>query len=65
MPQNNNNHDHFNFSYRADCTTCETYVGPKRTSKQSAEADAQQHKAILTNKEHDVKIEVTQTYHIM
>lgn len=64
MPQNIN-HDHFSFKYRADCTTCEKYVGPKRNSKQEASADAQAHKSEPDKDEHIVKIEVTQSYHII
>lgn len=64
MPHNIN-HDHFSFTYRADCTTCEKYVGPKRNSKQEASTDVQIHKSKLGNDEHIVKIEVTQSYHII
>ena len=37
MAQSNIKHDHFSITYRADCITCEKYVGPKRKSKQEAE----------------------------
>ncbi|WP_412468422.1 hypothetical protein [Pedobacter sp. KLB.chiD] len=64
MPQKNY-HDHFIFSFRADCTTCETYVGRRRISELEALTDAQKHKSISGNEEHNVKIEVTQSHHIL
>ena len=65
MPQVNNVNDHFKFSFRADCTDCERYVGPKRKTKPDADADALAHKSIPANLNHIVKIEVTQSFHIM
>lgn len=65
MAKSTNSHDHFNFSYRADCMDCEKYVGPKRKTKQEADTDALTHKSISSNKEHEVKIEVTQSFHII
>lgn len=65
MAKKDNTHNSFNFSYRADCTTCEKYVGSKRKSKEQADTDAEAHKAIPKNKEHDVKIEVTQSFYII
>ena len=65
MRQTINLHEHFNFSYRADCTTCTKYVGPKRKTKQEADKDAQVHKSNPANTDHDVKIEVTQSFHIL
>jgi hypothetical protein len=65
MPQSNDLHDHFKFSYRADCTNCEKYVGPKRTTKQAADADKQAHINEPANHDHVVKIEVTQSFHIV
>ncbi|SDD85915.1 hypothetical protein [Pedobacter soli] len=64
MPQNIK-HNPFTFIYRADCTTCEKYVGPKRKSKYEAEADGEDHKALPNNEDHIVKIEVTQSYYII
>ncbi len=65
MPQLTNSNDHFKFSYRADCTNCAKYVGPKRKTKPEAEADVQAHKIIPKYKDHVVKIEVTQSFHIL
>lgn len=56
--------DPFRISYRADCTDCAKYVGPKRKTKPEADADAQAHKIIPANKDHAVNIEVTQSFHI-
>ena len=64
MAAKKNTQGHFSFVYRADCLTCEKYVGPKRDTKQEAEADAKTHKSSALNKDHEVKIEVTQKYHI-
>jgi len=55
--------NHFNFLYRADCTDCKKYVGPKRKSKSEAEQDSLDHKKEPGNKDHDVKIEETQSSH--
>jgi hypothetical protein len=60
MPQSNISHDHS--TYRADCTDCEMYVGPKRQSEQEAEADAQAHKSEPIHKDCNVEIEVTQSH---
>ena len=65
MPTTITTHDHFNFSYRADCSYCEKYVGTKRKTKQEADADAQVHKSVPANKDHVVKIEVTQSFYII
>jgi hypothetical protein len=54
----------FNIFYRADCTTCNKYVGPKRISKPEADADKENHKSIPENKDHEVEIEVTQSSYI-
>lgn len=65
MPQTDNNNSHFSFKYRADCIDCQRYVSPqKRSTQQRAEEDALAHTAIAEYKDHDVKIEVTQTFHI-
>lgn len=57
-------HGHFTFTYRADCITCEKYVGPKRKIKVDADQDVFEHKAIAGNEDHVVKIEVTQKFHL-
>lgn len=64
MPKIQTNNDHFKFIYRADCINCQKYVGEKRESKTEAEIDRQNHKSFPGNKDHEVKIEVTQSYHI-
>jgi len=64
MSKKNINHDHFEFIYRAVCNDCEDYVGSKRKSKEEAEVDKKAHLSIPKNKDHDVKIEVTQRFHI-
>jgi hypothetical protein len=66
MRQSNITHGHyFTMTYRADCIIdCEKYVGPTRKSIQEAEADAQKHKSVPAYKDHVVKIEVTQSFHI-
>ena len=65
MSKSKTYHANFAFTYRADCTTCENYVGLKRSSESKAIADANIHKGIPGNEDHDVKIEVTQSYHII
>jgi hypothetical protein len=57
-------HDHFSFSYRADCRTCKQYVGPDRESKEETDSDARAHKKVIGNEDHDVKVKVTQSFHI-
>lgn len=64
MPKTDNK-SNFSFKYRADCIDCQKYVSKrKRATQQEAEEDALVHNAIPGNNDHDVKIEVTQTFHI-
>jgi hypothetical protein len=64
MSEKISDHPHFKFSYRAYCLDCEGYVGRQRDFQSEAETDRTSHKSDPMNKDHEVKIEVTQKFHI-
>lgn len=45
--------------YRADCLDCRKYVG-KKTTREQAEIDRNNHKREPDNENHEVEIEITQ-----
>ena len=60
----NEAHEHFTFSYKADCLTCGKYVGKKRKTRSEAQADADTHVRQAGNEAHNVGIQVTQQFHL-
>ncbi len=61
----NETHEHFTFSYKADCLTCGKYVSPKkRKTRAQAQSDADAHTQKPGNEEHNVGIQVTQQFHL-
>ena len=60
----NTTHEHFTFSYKADCLTCGKYVGKKRKTRAESQEDAEAHVRIPGNEEHNVAIQVTQQFHL-
>lgn len=46
--------------YRAECITCEEYVGPKRGTEAEAQADCQEH-LNDGNQDHETDIQIIQS----